>query len=307
MSMMAEAQLPKLVFSPQWLPQAQFAGYYVAKEKGFYKDAGIDVEIVHPTTSLQVTAMLKSGKADVISLFLTTALACKTQGLDIVNIGQISQHSSIMIVTKKSSGIEKLEQLKGKKLGVWKSGFDELPKALIAEKNIKVEWIPILSTVNLFMLDGIDAMTVMSYNEYDQIINSGLDENELNVFPLADFGYDIPEDGLYCLRSTYEKKKSELNKLLISTLKGWQYTTDNKDAALDIVLQTMQLAHVPANKAHQDWMLVKTLELIQPGHKKVKFGELLETDFMNAATIINKRDKSSSTYLFTDFYKKLIE
>jgi NitT/TauT family transport system substrate-binding protein len=306
-SLFAGAQLPKLIFSPQWLPQAQFAGYYIAKERGFYKEAGIDVEIVHPTTSLQVTAMLKSGKADVISLFLTTAMTCKNQGLDIVNIGQISQHSAILIVTKKSSGISELKQLNGKKIGVWKSGFDELPKALIAEKNLKVEWVPILSTVNLFMLDGIDAMTVMSYNEYDQIINSGLDENELNVFPLADLGYDIPEDGLYCLRSTYEKKKSELNKFLISTLKGWQYTTENKDSALNIVLQTMQLAHVPANKAHQDWMLGKTLELINPGHKTVKPGELLETDFMNAATIINKRDKSSSTYLFTDFYKKPIE
>ena len=306
-SLFAEAQLPKLIFSPQWLPQAQFAGYYVAKERGFYKEAGVEVEIVHPTTSLQVTAMLKSGKADVISLFLTTAMTCKNQGLDIVNIGQISQHSAILIVTKKSSGIQELGQLSGKKIGVWKSGFDELPKALIAEKNIKVEWIPILSTVNLFMLDGIDAMTVMSYNEYDQIINSGLDENELNVFPLADLGYDIPEDGLYCLRSTYENKKSELTKFLISTLKGWQFAADNKEASLDIVLQTMQLAHVPANKAHQEWMLSKTLELISPAHKNVKSGELLETDFSNAATIINKREKSSSTYLFTDFYKKLIE
>ncbi len=307
LSVFTHAQLPKLIFSPQWLPQAQFAGYYVAKEKGFYKEAGIDVEIVHPTTSLQVTAMLKNGKADVISLFLTTALTCKIQGLDIVNIGQISQHSAILIVTKKSSGIQELGQLNGKKIGVWKSGFDELPKALIAEKNIKVEWIPILSTVNLFMMDGIDAMTVMSYNEYDQIINSGLDENELNVFSLANLGYDIPEDGLYCLRSTYENKRSELNKFLISTLKGWQYTSDHKSAALDIVLQTMQVAHVAANKPHQEWMLGKTLELISPAHKNVKPGELLETDFTNAANIINKRDSRSSNYPFTDFYKKLIE
>jgi NitT/TauT family transport system substrate-binding protein len=147
----------------------------------------------------------------------------------------------------------------------------------------------------------------MSYNEYDQIINSGLDENELNVFPLSDLGYDIPEDGLYCLRSTYEKKKSELNKFLISTLKGWQYAAENKDAALDIVLQTMQIAHVPANKAHQDWMLNKTMELISPGHKTAKPGELLETDFKNAVTIINKRDKNRMTCVFTDFYKKPIE
>jgi NitT/TauT family transport system substrate-binding protein len=307
LSLFAEAQLSKLIFSPQWLPQAQFAGYYVAKEMGFYKEAGIDVEIVHPTTSLQVTAMLKNGKADVISLFLTTALTCKNQGLDIVNIGQISQHSAILIVTKKSSGIQELGQLDGKKIGIWKSGFDELPKALIAEKNLKVEWIPILSTVNLFMLGGIDAMTVMSYNEYNQIINSGLDKNELNVFPLSDFGFDIPEDGLYCLKSTYENKKTALSKFLLASLKGWDYSAKNENIAMDIVLNNMLIAHVPANKAHQQWMLGKILELINRGHKNVKPGELLEADFLNAQSIINKRDKSSTTYTFTDFYKKLIE
>jgi NitT/TauT family transport system substrate-binding protein len=307
LSLFAEAQLSKLIFSPQWLPQAQFAGYYVAKEMGFYKEAGIDVEIVHPTTSLQVTAMLKNGKADVISLFLTTALTCKNQGLDIVNIGQISQHSAILIVTKKSSGIQELGQLDGKKIGIWKSGFDELPKALIAEKNLKVEWIPILSTVNLFMLGGIDAMTVMSYNEYNQIINSGLDKNELNVFPLSDFGFDIPEDGLYCLKSTYENKKTALSKFLLASLKGWDYSAKNESIAMDIVLNNMLIAHVPANKAHQQWMLGKILELINRGHKNVKPGELLEADFLNAQSIINKRDKSSTTYTFTDFYKKLIE
>ncbi|HEY5511118.1 MAG TPA: ABC transporter substrate-binding protein [Prolixibacteraceae bacterium] len=302
-SIFTHAQLPKLVFSPHWLPQAQFAGYYVAKEKGFYKEAGIDVEIVHPTPSLQGTALLKTGKADVISLFLITALTCKSQGLDIVNIGQMSQHSAILIVTKKSSGINELSQLNGKKIGVWKSGFDELPKALIAEKKLKVEWVPILSTVNLFMLGGIDAMTVMSYNEYDQIINSGLDENELNVFPLANLGYDIPEDGLYCLRSTYENKKSELSKFLFATLKGWKFSSENKNIALGIVLNNMQLAHIPANQAHQDWMLGKMLELINPGKKNVKEGELLETDFLKAATIVNKLNNIGSSPTFTDFYK----
>lgn len=304
-SLLIHAQLPKIVFAPHWLPQAQFAAYYVAQEKGFYKESGIDVEIVHPSANINATEMLANGKADLISLFLITAISAKNQGLDIVNVGQLSQHSAILIVTKKSSGIEKLSQLNGKKIGIWKSGFDELPKALIAEKKMQVEWVPILSTVNLFMLDGIDAMTVMSYNEYDQIINCGINENELNVFPISDYDLDIPEDGLYCLRSTYENKKIELNKFLDATLKGWEFTAQNKESALDIVLNKMLLSHVPANKAHQEWMLSKMLELIIPGDKKVNRGELLETDFLKAAAIINKRDNSSSKYQFSDFYKKL--
>ncbi len=304
-SLSSQAQLPKLVFAPQWLPQAQFAGYYVALEKGFYKEAGIDVEIVHPSANKQVTSLLASGKADVISLFLVTGMTLKNQGMDIVNVGQISQHSAILIVTKKSRGISQLSQLNGKKIGIWKSGFDEVPKALIAERKYKVEWIPILSTVNLFMHDGIDAMTVMLYNEYDQIINCGLNENELNVFPASRYGYDVPEDGLYCLKSTYANKKPELKKFLQATLKGWDYAAKNKDYTISVVLKRMQQAHVPANKVHQEWMLNKALELIRPGNKGVKTGELKEADFLEAVNILYSRNRIKPKYTFTDFYQPL--
>lgn len=307
MFLTTQAQLSKLVFAPQWLPQAQFAGYYVAQEKGFYKETGVDVEIIHPSTSIQATSLLISGKADVISLFLTTALSVRNRGIDLVNVGQISQHSAILIVTKKSGGIDHVDKLNGKKVGIWKSGFDELPKALISERKLNVEWVPILSTVNLFMMGGIDAMTVMSYNEYDQIINCGLDEEELNVFPLADFGFDVPEDGLYCLRSTYQNKKETLNKFLQATLKGWDYAATDKEYALETVIGRMQLGHVPANRVHQEWMLNKVLDLITPGDKKSKRGELLESDFDKANRIINKMDSKKSGYLFSEFYPNPIK
>jgi NitT/TauT family transport system substrate-binding protein len=306
-SFTSQAQLPRLVFAPQWLPQAQFAGYYIALEKGFYKEAGLDVEIIHPSANKQATSLLASGKADLISLFLVTGLSLKNQGMDIVNVGQISQHSAILLVTKKTSGLSQLSQLNGKKIGIWKSGFDEVPKALIAGKNLKVEWVPILSTVNLFMQDGIDAMTVMLYNEYDQIINSGLNENELNTFPAAKYGFDVPEDGLYCLRSTYVKKREELKRFLKATLKGWDYAEKNKDYTIDVVLKRMQLAHVPASKVHQAWMLDKVLELIHPGNKGVRTGELKETDFLKAVDILNNRNKNKPKYTFTDFYQPLLK
>lgn len=302
-----QAQLPKIVFAPQWLPQAQFAGYYVAQEKGFYKEAGIEVEIIHPTGSEQATSMLASGKADVISLFLITAMASKNQGLDILNIGQVSQHSAIMFVAKKSSGIVALNQLNGKKVGIWKSGFDEVSKAMIAGQNIKVEWVPILSTVNLFMMDGIDAMAVMKYNEYDQIINSGLNEDELTTFPAASYGCDVPEDGIYCLKSTYENKKPELEKFLQATLKGWEFAANNREYAIDVVLKRMKLAHQPNNRTHQQWMLDKVLDLMKPGDKGVAAGELKEADFLKASEILSKSKNLQNRYAFTDFYKSLLK
>ena len=301
-----DQKLHKLVFAPQWFPQAQFAGYFVALDKGFYREAGLDVEIIYPSAGVRNTSLLASGKADLISLFLTTGLSARSEKMNIVNIGQLSQHSAILFVTKKSRGIGELSQLNGKKIAIWKIGFDEVPKALIKEKNLSVEWIPVLSTINLFMMDAVDAMTVMSYNEYDQIINSGLDESELNSFPMSGYGFDVPEDGIYCLTTTFEKRKNELTEFMQATLKGWEYAQQNREYAVDVVVERMQSEHIPANRAHQLWMLDKMLEMISPGTKKVKKGCLLETDFQKANDILIQ---SSNTYVqmsFTDFYKPVL-
>jgi NitT/TauT family transport system substrate-binding protein len=297
-----QAQLPKIVFAPQWLPQAQFAGYYTALDKGFYKEAGLDVEIIHPSASVQATALLAEGKADVISLFMVTGIAMKDQGLDLVNIGQLSQHSAILMVTKKTSGIDKPELLDGKKIGIWKSGFDELPKAMIEEKKLKVEWVPLLSSVNLFTMNGIDAMTVMWYNEYDQIVNCGINEDELNTLFLSKLGYDIPEDGLYCLKSTAVQKKEELGKFIKATLKGWEYVARDREFALNAVIKRMKEAHIASNRAHQEWMLDKVLEMIAPGDKAVTPGELLEKDYREASDLLLRSGRISAKINYPDFY-----
>nr|HPR33913.1 ABC transporter substrate-binding protein [Prolixibacteraceae bacterium] len=165
-------QLPEITFTPHWLPQAQFAGYYMALEKGIYTAEGVDVTIVHPSAAVMATEKLLSGESDVISLFLITALSVKDKGVDLVNIAQFSQNSALLFVAKKSKNIRLLDDLNQKRIGIWKSGFDEVPKALVNSHNFKVTWVPILSSVNMFMMDGVDAMTVMWYNEYDQIINA---------------------------------------------------------------------------------------------------------------------------------------
>ncbi|NCC45952.1 MAG: ABC transporter substrate-binding protein [Bacteroidia bacterium] len=301
------SQTSKITFAPQWLPQAQFAGYYVAQEQGFYKEAGIEVEIIHPSANIQATELLAQGKADIISLFLITGMSAKNGGLDIVNIGQLSQNSAILFVTKKSRGIDKIEKLDGKKIGIWRSGFGEIPVALMQEKKINIEWVPILSTVNLFLMDGIDAMTVMYYNEYDNIINCGINEDELNVFAVADYGYNVPEDGLFCLESTYENRKPEFEKFIEATFKGWDYAAANKEYAIAVVLQRMKNAHTQANRAHQGWMLDKVLEMMSTQSKGVKRGELLESDFLKAADIILKSTNSGIKYTFDEFYKPVVK
>jgi len=306
--LVCQAQKETLVFSPHWIPQAQFAAYYVAQDQGFYRDAGLEVQIVHSSADVSSFELLKNDRADVVSSFLMDAIKARAKGLPLVNIAQLSQHSALMLVAMKKNGINSPEELQGKKIGIWTSGFDDIPFAFMREKQIDMQVVRILNTVNLFLAGGIDVMTVMNYNEYDQIINSGVNEEELSRFHFADYGYDIPEDGLYCLESTLQNKREALGKFVQATLKGWEYAAGNKEYTLDLVIAEMNKAHLPNNRAHQRWMLDRMLELITPGDKVVKQGQLLVSDFEKALSIIRENSAASAYELkFDDFYRGIVK
>lgn len=285
----AMAQSDTLVFAPHWIPQAQFAGYYVALDQGFYKEAGLKVKIIHPSSDVSSFDYLKSGKAHLVSSFLLDGIKQRVQGVPLVNVGQLSQHSALMMVARKGKGIERPEDLEGKKLGIWSQGFDDIPLTFLKERKIDLEIVRILNTVNLFMMGGIDAMVVMYYNEYDQIINSGINEDELIPFFFAKYGFDIPEDGIYCLEATRDARPDDVARFVQATLKGWEYAAQHKEYCINLVVEEMRKAHLPNNKAHQRWMLDRVLELIAPGDKQVLKGKLLESDFQRALQIIEKQ------------------
>lgn len=305
--MHATAQNPKLVFSAHWMPQAQFAGYYVAKDQGFYEAAGIDVDIIHPSASVNAVEFLATGQADIISLFLITGIEVRQKGLDLVNIAQLSQHSAIMFVAQKSSGIETLEDFAGKKVGVWMSGFEELPRAMMDQHDIEVEWVPILSTVNLFLLGGIDVMTVMFYNEYNQLYLSGINRDELNTFFATDYGFNIPEDGLYTLRQTALNRQTELGAFAEATLRGWSFAAQNKEYTLDLVMGLMRKNSIPANKAQQSWMLDKVLEMLDLQNDKLTPGKLDKDDFNHACEIIRRQHDADFQIEYNDFFKPALQ
>lgn len=300
------AQPPRLVFSPHWLPQAQFAGFYVAMDQGFYKDAGIDVEIKHLPASINALTCLEQNTADIVSLFLTTALEARRNGTDLVNIAQFSEHSAIVLVSKKEKGIDTLEDISGKKIGVWKSGFGEVPKALIRDKGIDAEWVPILSSVNLFLMDGIDLMAVMWYNEYNQIYLAGINENELNTFFMKDFGYDIPEDGLYVTSSVLSNRKNELKAFTEASIRGWEYASRNQDYAINLVIGIMKEAKVSANISHQKWMLEKILKVQGFTTVKPKSTTLSEGAFARTLELLEKQAAGKYPVVYEDFFMPVL-
>lgn len=174
-------QSERIVFTPQWTPQSQFAGYYVAQAKGFYQEEGLEVVFDHPSASSSALNRLEEGSSHIIGLQLIQAIKLIGDGVPLVNILQTSQRNSLMIVPRYND-IRSLEDLRGKKVGVWKAGFCELAYMLDRREKLNIEWIPFINYVNLFVSGAIDATVAMSFNEYLQILACGIQPQHVFYF-----------------------------------------------------------------------------------------------------------------------------
>jgi NitT/TauT family transport system substrate-binding protein len=275
----AETALKKASLMPLWSPQAQFAGYYVALDKGIFARHGINLKILKAGPGHSPAQALKDGTADFAVLWLTTALQQRSAGIKLVNLAQIIQRSSIMLISKKSSGISTIADMNGKKVGMWGGDLSIPPHALFNKHGIKVREVPQTHTVNLFLRGGIDVTSAMWYNEYHTILNSGVDPEELNIFSLNEQGMNFPEDGIYTLEKTLHKDPSLAKAFVTASLEGWRYAFAHPDEALDIVIKHMREAQVPANRIHQKWMLDRMRDLIMPGTIQGTLGILKEQDY----------------------------
>lgn len=273
----------KIVFTPQWTAQSQFAGYYVAQEKGFYKEAGLDVEIVHPSASYSATNRLIEGSSNVITLQLMQAIAEIDKGTELVNILQTSQHNGLVIVSRKDS-LETFKALEGKKVGIWQAGFGEL--AILADKELGlgIQWIPFIQNVNLFLSGAIDATLAMSYNEYLQIYSSGFENAPVLRFNEA--GFDIPEDGVYVTREYYNMFPQKMEAFAQASRRGWEWAHANPAETLEIVLQVMEEEKVQTNRIHQEWMLEEILRLQKDTPDGAATFQLDEEKFKKAVDIM---------------------
>ncbi|MGA2400278.1 MAG: ABC transporter substrate-binding protein [Syntrophobacteraceae bacterium] len=290
-------------FLPQWSPQAQFTGYYTAYAKGFYKKYGIDLTIITGGPDKQALDWLEKGKADFATAWLSTALGNRSRGVKLLNVAQMVQRSALMLVARKSSGISKPEDLNGKKVSIWGGDFAIQPGLFFKQYGLKVETIRQAYTLNLFLRGGVDAASAMLYNEYHTIINSGINPEELSTIFYYDHGLNFPEDGIYTLEETFSKKPGTVCAFVKASIEGWLYAFSHTDEALDIVLEYMKTAGVPANRVHQKWMLEKMKDLMRPGGADAVVGTLAESDYYLVSEKLREAGLIAATIPFRDFYR----
>ena len=248
----------RLVFTPQWTAQAQFAGYYVAQEMGFYKDAGIEVEIVHPSATLSAMNRIRRNESQATTLQLCQAMEVIDSGIPLVNILQTSMNNGMVIVSRRDA--DPLSQ-KGARVGIWSVGFGQLAICMSLKDGLDYDWIRFASNVNLFIKGALDATLAMSYNEYYQIVQAGYELNDSNVYRFCDHGYNVQEDGVYMTRDYYEKHKDQARKFAEASRRGWEWAAEHPEETLEIVMRYVQENHIATNRTLQKLMLQEVLRL----------------------------------------------
>ncbi|MDD4004426.1 MAG: ABC transporter substrate-binding protein [Elusimicrobiaceae bacterium] len=292
----------KLRFMPLWSPQAQFAGYYMAAKQGFYKKRGLDVEILAGGPQAPAEKTLRTGGCDITLLWLSSALKMRDSGFQLVNVGQIVRKSALLLVAKKSSGVKTPADLNGKKVSIWPD-FDTQPKAFFAHEKIRPKIITQSHSVNLFLTGAVTAACAMTYNEYHTILNSGFNAGELVSFAPADYGINFPEDGLYMTRTSYEKNPEAACSFAKASVEGWLYAFEHPREAVAETIEYMHKARLPANEAHQTWMLNAFKTALLPDGRPDNAGLLDEKDYTFTAQELKRAGIIKTFPDYKSFYK----
>ena len=248
----------KFVFSPQWMAQAQFAGYYVAKEKGFYDEEGLDVEIRHPFATQTLEDRVRSGGSQAYSMFLSEAMELVDKGIPVVNILQTSMNSSMVIVSR--YGADPLG-LHNAKVITWRAGFGQVPMCMASREHLDYKWITASSSLNLFVAGAVDATLATSYNEYYQLLQTGLVTPGKGIYRFSEHGYNIQEDGVYMTAAAYKKDRDSAERFVRASRRGWEWAAEHPDETLEIVMKYVKEFRIPTNRILQQLMLEEVLRL----------------------------------------------
>ena len=265
----------------QWVAQAQFAGYFVANDLGFYADECLEVEILEGAVEIVPQTVLATGGAEFGLAWVPKALVSREQGADIVNIAQVFERSGTLEVSFKDSGIESPEDWAGKKVGNWGFGNEFELTAAIEKFGVENVELVAQSFDMLALLNGeIDAAEAMIYNEYAQVLESVNPDNDelyqpedLNVIDFNDIGTAMLQDAVWVNAEWIAEEGNEdiAERFLRASFRGWIHCLDAFDECVGVVLDNGSTL----GESHQQWQLNEILGLIFPASDGI--GEMNES------------------------------
>ncbi|MEM7544229.1 MAG: ABC transporter substrate-binding protein [Pseudomonadota bacterium] len=295
----------------KWVTQAQFAGYYVAQDKGFYEEEGLTVEIKPGGPDIAPAQVIAGGGADVVLDWMPSALASREKGLALVNIAQPFKSSGMMLTCRKDSGIATPADFKGKTLGVWFFGNEYPFLNWMSKLGLPTEGgedgVTVLKqgfNVDPILNKQADCVSTMTYNEYWQIIDAGLTPDDLVVFKYEDEGVSTLEDGMYVLEENLNDPVfvDKMVRFVRASMKGWKYAEENPDEAAEIVLEND--ATGAQTEKHQKRMMGEIAKLtagsngaLDPADYERTVASLLAS---SSDPVITKEPEGAWTHVITD-------
>lgn len=254
----------------QWVTQAQFAGYYVALDKGWYREEGIDLTIIPGGPDQDSVNLVTNGTRDFGTALLADLTVAVQNDKPVIGIAQIQQQNGLLLLAKKSSGIQSPKDFTGKTVGVWLGSWEAQFDALMAQQGIAPDQFSLVSqgySMAAFINDELDVASAMVYNEYYTVLESGISKDNLNIIDYADYGLDFPGDTLFTSKTTAEQNPELCIGMVRASLKGWQYAIEHPEEAVDIVLKYDQTG--VQTKEHQLSMMNEIAKLVQVQGRQV--------------------------------------
>jgi len=311
---MSEAAAENVTLQLKWVTQAQFAGYYVAQAKGYYKDAGLEVTIKPGGPDIAPEQVIAGGGADVIVDWMPAALAAREKGVPLVNIAQPFKRSGMELTCRAETGIKSPADFKGKTLGVWFYGNEYPFLSWMSQLGIPTtgarNGVTVLKqgfNVDPLLQKQADCISTMTYNEYWQVIEAGVKPEDLVVFKYEDQGVATLEDGLYVREDKLKDPAfvQTMAKFVKASMKGWADARANPDEAVKTVLDNDTTGS--QTEGHQKTMMGEINKLIEGSD-----GSLDEAAYKRTVAtllkggsdpVISKEPQGAFTHAVTDAAK----
>lgn len=298
--MCVTAHAQEIVFTPHWVVQSQFAGFYVADSLGYYKEEGLDVKIIHPSITKNVLHSLKEGSSHVITSNLSQALSFNSTDADIVNIMQLSQTNSLMLVGR--FPLKDMNSLKNQTIGVWSYIDPKILDAMNLKYGLNIKWVRFNSGVNIFTSKAIDIILVGGCDEFHLFKECGVNIKPDHIYNLKDNGYDIPKEGVYVTREYYLKHKEALQKFVKASKRGWEWANENIEKTVDFVMARDVDNSVATNRYHQRMVLKGFLQNHLHPKSNTRTYRLQEEDYKRAVNFMLPVQKGEALD-YDDFVK----
>ena len=277
----------RVTLALQWLTQCQFAGYYVALEKGYYRDEGIDLTILPGAADSNPIQLVSIGTAQFGTRWFADLAVAIDKGAPMLSIAQIFGSSGLVLVARADSGIRQPRDFAGRSVGVWFFGNEVQFYALMSQAGVdpaRVRVSPLQSSLKPLLSRQLDVVSAMTYNELPALLRGGLKREQLRVFDFNDYGLDFPGDALFASRALLKDRPELARRMVRASLRGWRDALQDPDAAVNTVLKHDRTRRLEAG--HQREQMREVSRLVRLRGRKL--GEHSAEDSVRTVAILAK-------------------